>query len=105
MSDDIREALADQLAVLLYDRGEDVREWPEDEKHVHRNHDPSWSFTQRNEAVKRLQFQKAADAILERFLVVPRDQVTTEYGYRDFRPIRIGSWACIEPLPERGDNQ
>jgi hypothetical protein len=58
-----RELLHQTLSESLFDRGPNVREWPEDERDLHRN--PDWSsFTERAAAVEALRFQKAADAVL-----------------------------------------
>lgn len=56
-----REYLADRLAEVLYDRGDDIRKWPEDEAEAYRE----FRFSEGMAAANRLKFLKAADAILD----------------------------------------
>ena len=61
-----RDQLAALLAEQLYDRGEYVADWPEDERELHRNGFPdAWTdFRSRTEAVQKLRYKKAADAVI-----------------------------------------
>lgn len=57
------EQLADLLEHLLFERGINVQQWPADELALHRH--PGWiCIPDRNEAVRRLRFEKAAAALL-----------------------------------------
>jgi hypothetical protein len=109
---DIREALAQMMVEHLYDRGEYVPDWPEDERILHRDGNQWNSFTERAEKVRQLRFEKAVDALLAEFLVVPRSEVEIEtcawgiwgrgeIGARQ-RETWTGPWSPI-PLPKDGD--
>lgn len=79
MNVSMRDVLVQLLAEHLYDRGHDVREWPADEQALHRA--DGWrSFSERNEAVRRLRFEKAADAIGARFTVLDGPPRGTRYA-------------------------
>lgn len=59
-----RDQLADLLAEHLYDRGEYVADWPEDERALQRDINAWTDFRDRAEKVQRLRFEKAADAVI-----------------------------------------
>lgn len=61
---EIRDQLADLLAAHLYDRGQRVAEWPEDERELHRDHGAWTCFADRHEKVQTLRYRKAADELL-----------------------------------------
>ena len=61
--------LADALETLLFDRGNNVRDWPEDERNLHRNFEAWTDFSDRAEKVQRLRFENAAEALLTRFTI------------------------------------
>ncbi|MFE7744414.1 hypothetical protein [Nocardia sp. NPDC057455] len=79
----MRDQLAALLAEHLYDRGDYVPDWPEDERDLHRDPDAWNSFDERREKVQRLRFEKAADAILVEFTVVPRFEMVEGGVYRN----------------------
>lgn len=57
-------SMAEVLAEALYDRGNDVRQWPEDERELYREAS-CISFSEAREAVAKLRFEKAAEALAE----------------------------------------
>ncbi|MDE1673811.1 hypothetical protein [Nocardia gipuzkoensis] len=59
-----RDRLVALLAEHLYERGDYVPDWPEDERALHRDMDAWDSFTERAAKVTRLRFEKAANAII-----------------------------------------
>lgn len=80
MNASTRDVLAELLAEHLYDRGHDVRAWPADEQALHRA--VGWrSFSERNEYVRRLRFEKAADAICARLTVLDGPPIGIRYAY------------------------
>jgi hypothetical protein len=54
--------MAEILAEALYDRGNDVRQWPEDERELYRK-ESCISFSDALGAVETLKFEKAAAAL------------------------------------------
>lgn len=61
--DTLRQRIIEAIRPQI-ERGNDVREWPDDEKALHRDHTKWNSFTDRHEKVVELRLQKAADAVL-----------------------------------------
>lgn len=59
-----RDELAEAMAELLFDRGQRVQDWPDDEKALQRDSDQWEDFADRADKVRRLQFEKAADVLL-----------------------------------------
>lgn len=55
-------SMAEILAEALYDRGNDVRQWPEDERDLYRR-ESCISFSDALGAVEQLKFEKAAAAL------------------------------------------
>lgn len=56
--------LAETLASELFERGQHVEDWPDDEKSLHRDSEQWTDFTDRANKVRELRFEKAADALL-----------------------------------------
>jgi hypothetical protein len=94
-----REDLARLLAEQLYDRGEYVPDWPEDEKTLHRDHTAWTDFADRETKVQALRFQKAADAVLREFLVVPRSDITDPIA-AELLPVPVG-FVVLAKRPDR----
>ena len=60
----IHDRLATLLTEQLYDRGQHVADWPEDEQALQRDPNAWTDFTDRAEKIQALRYRKAADTLL-----------------------------------------
>jgi hypothetical protein len=76
--DNLRQRIIEAIRPQI-ERGNDVREWPDDEKALHRDYSAWDSFTDRHEKVVELRLQKAADAVLAE---IKRDMIESTVAER-----------------------